>query len=134
MRSAPPPPQQQSASLLAAAARRFTILLVGITLATVVLAALLGLVTGSSLNRAISVGLYLVGSFLLLAGVFVGSRGPARLKHDEDAHEALKKGRRVRWASRDERLQSINESAIFVTIGIALLVLGVIVDARTQLI
>lgn len=134
MRSAPPPPRPRSASLLAAAARRFTILLAGITFATVVAATLVGLLAGSSLNRAISVGLYLVGSFLLIAGVFVGSRGPARLKHDDDAHEALKKGRRVRWASRDERLQSINESAIFVSIGIVLLVLGIVVDARVQLI
>src|SRR3954452_7796936 len=134
MRSAPPPPQQRSASLLAAAARRFAILLGSITLATVVVAALIGLAAGSSLNRAISLGLYLVGSFLVIAGVFLGSRGPARLKHDEDAHEALARGRRVRWASRDERLQSINESAIFVSIGIVLLVLGIVVDARVQLI
>jgi hypothetical protein len=133
MRSDRPQPQP-SDNLLAAAARRFTILLVGTALVTIVGSALLGLAFGSSLNRAISIGLYLVGSFLIIAGVFVGSRGPARLKADPDAHEALARGRRVRWASRDERLSSINESAIFVSMGFLLIVLGTVIDARVSVI
>jgi hypothetical protein len=92
---------------------------------------LLGLAAGTSANRAVSLGFYLVGSFLLVAGFFVGNRGPARLKGESDE---LPTGlRRVRWASRDERVETLNESAIFVTIGFVLIVIGLVVDARIQL-
>ena len=132
MKSAPPPPPAQSrGSLLAAGARRFAVLLVGIACVTALGSAALGLAAGTSANRAVSVGFYAVGSFLLVAGFFVGNRGPARIRGEVDE---LKTGhRRVRWASRDERVASLNESAIFVTIGFVLIVIGLVVDARQQL-
>jgi hypothetical protein len=132
MKSAPPPPPAQSrGSLLAAGARRFALLLVGIAVLTAVGAMLLGLAAGVSATRAVSLGFYLVGSFLLVAGFFVGNRGPARLKAESDE---LPTGlRRVRWASRDERVETLNESAIFVTIGFVLIVIGLVVDTRIQL-
>jgi hypothetical protein len=131
MRSAPPPPAPQSrASVLAAAARRFAVLLGGIAGVTVVVAALLGLVLGAAVNRSVSLGLYGVGSFLLLAGFFFGSRGPVRLG---DGTEPGAGGRRVYWASRDERLQGVNESAIYVSLGFVLIVIGLAVDARVRL-
>ena len=131
MRSVPPTQPQSPASLLAAAARRFTILLVAIVGVTVVAGALLGLAFGASVNRAISLGLYGVGSFLLIAGFFFGNRGPARLA-DEVAGEPRRR-RRVYWASRDERIQTINESAIFISLGLIMIVLGVVVDTRVRL-
>jgi hypothetical protein len=79
----------------------------------------------------VSVGLYLVGSFLLLAGFFVGNRGPARLKDDTAAPLGV---RRIRWATREERILALNDSAIFVSVGFVLIVLGLLVDSRMQLI
>jgi hypothetical protein len=130
MRSAPPP--QSRASLLAAGARRFVVLLLVIAGVTAAASFVLGLAAGVSTSRAVSLGFYLVGSFLTVAGFFLGNRGPARLT--SDPQEGLDVGRRVRWASRDERVTALNESAIFVAIGVVLLVLGVLVDARVRLV
>ena len=44
---------------------------------------LLGLLLGSTPNRAVSVGFYLVGCALLLGGFFVGNRGPFRVANEE---------------------------------------------------
>jgi hypothetical protein len=116
--------------LILAAARRFFTLLAGIAGATVVVSLLLGLVLGVSADRAISVGLDGVGAFFLVAGFFIGNRGPARLK-DEGARPL--EGRRVRWATREERVIALNDSAIFVSVGFALIVLGVAIDSRVRL-
>jgi hypothetical protein len=126
-----PPGTQSRGSLLAAGARRFATLLVGIVCVTAVASLLLGLAFGASANRSISLGLYLAGSFLLVAGFFIGNRGPARLEGDAD--ELHTRRRRLRWASRDERVLALNESAIFVTIGFVLILLGVLIDARVKL-
>ena len=124
--------QPSRASLLAAAARRFTILLAGIAALTAIGAALLGLAFGTPLNRAVSLGFYCVGSFMLLGGFFFGNRGPARLT-DGVGEDSARGRRRVYWASRDERVQAINESAIFISLGLVLILIGVLVDARLQL-
>jgi hypothetical protein len=120
------------ASLLARAALRFTILLLGIASATTIGAVVLGLAFGTSVNRAVSLGFYCVGSFLLLGGFFFGNRGPARLS-DGVGEESVRGRRNVYWASREERIQAINESAIFISLGLILIVIGVLVDARMRL-
>jgi len=117
--------------LLRAAARRFLILLAAIAAGTAVVSLALGLLLGSSVDRSVSLGLYLVGSFLLIAGFFVGNRGPARLKDDDAAPLGP---RRVRWATREERILALNDSAIFVSVGFALIVLGLLVDSRVALV
>jgi hypothetical protein len=117
---------------LGAAARRFLTLLAGIAAVTIVVSLLLGLAAGSGIHRSISVGFYVVGSFVTIAGFFIGNRGPARLKGEE--HDGLLGPRRVRWATREERVLTLNESAILVTIGFVLLVIGTLVDDRVRLI
>jgi len=117
--------------VLRRAARRFLILLAAVAGATAVVSLVLGLALGSSLDRSVSVGLYLVGSFLLIAGFFIGNRGPARLK-DETA--APLGPHRVRWATREERVLALNDSAVFVSVGFALIVLGLLVDSRMRLV
>jgi hypothetical protein len=134
MSSGPPPPRESRARFLAAGARRFAVLLVGIAGATALGSLAIGLLAGAATPRALSLGFYLVGSLLLVAGFFVGNRGPARLKDDGDATQELKTGRRVRWASREERVLALNESAIYVTIGFILIVIGLVVDARVRLV
>jgi hypothetical protein len=118
-------------SALVAAARRFAILLAAIAAATAVLSLLLGLAAGAGVDRSISLGFYLVGCFLLVSGFFIGNRGPARFKGEE--HSGLLGPRRLRWASLEERTATLNESAVFVSIGFALLVVGMLVDDRARL-
>jgi hypothetical protein len=120
--------------VLLAGARRFLTLLAGIAGATVVLSLVLGLALGTSANRAISIGLDVVGAFLLVAGFFVGNRGPARLKDDGTDAEPLETRRRIRWATREERVIALNDSAIFVSVGFALILLGLAIDSRVRLI
>jgi hypothetical protein len=117
--------------LLRAAARRFLTLLAAIAAATALPSLVLGLALGVSADRAVSVGLYLVGSFLMITGFFFGNRGPARLKDDDVAPLGP---RRVRWATREERVLAINDSAVFVCVGFALIVLGLLVDSRLKLV
>ena len=115
-----------------AAARRYLTLLAGIAAATAVVSLALGAATGAGINRSISLGFYVIGSFVLVAGFFIGNRGPARLEGEE--HGGLLGPRRVRWATREERVLTLNESAIFVSIGFLLLLIGVLVDDRVRLI
>jgi hypothetical protein len=118
------------ARYLGAAARRFLVLLGAVAGCTVLLSVVGGLIFRTSLNRAISVGLYVVGCFLLIAGFFVGNRGPARLKGDG---APLFGQRLVRWASPREREDTLNDSAVFVAVGFSLIILGASVDDRHRL-
>ena len=88
--------------------------------------------SASPSSRAVSVGFYLVGSFLTIAGFFVGNRGPVRLKRDVGV--PLLGSRFVRWATPEEREESINTSAIYVVLGFALIFLGVLADTRYSLV
>jgi hypothetical protein len=112
------------------AARRFFLLLVGIAGTTAALSILGGLLGGASLSRALAVGFYLVGSFMLIAGFFIGNRGPVRPK---GTGPMLFGSRFMRWATPLEREESLNESALFVVLGFALILIGVAADSRTQL-
>ena len=115
-----------------AAFRRVTGLLVLAGGATLLISRSLGLLLGESVSRAVSVGFYLVGSFLTIAGFFVGNRGPVRLK--QDVGVPLMGSRFVRWATPEEREESINTSAIYVVLGFALIFLGVLADTRYSLV
>ena len=118
--------------MLLAAARRFLALLALASVVTVAASLLFGALIGSPADRAVSVGFYLVGSFLLIGGFFMGNRGPLRLKNDYEASSLLPfwGSRIVRWATPEEQEQTINMSAIFVALGFALIMLGFAVDSR----
>jgi hypothetical protein len=115
------------------AARRFGLMLGGVAGVTALVAAVLGLVVGSSLSRAVSLGFYAVGSFLVIIGFFVGNRGPIRAKGEDAALFGLFPLRR-RWAEADEHAATINDSALLVVLGFVLIVLGIAVDTRYDLI
>lgn len=117
--------------VVAALRRLFTLLIVSAA-ATAAISLLVGLPAGAGASRSISVGYYLLGSFLLLAGFFVGNRGPARLKRDDEGSLPLPffSTRRLRWATAEEREDALNTSAIFVTLGFLLILLGVLADTR----
>jgi hypothetical protein len=116
--------------MLRAALRRFLILLGATAGGTFAGSVVLGLALGASFNRAVSIGFYLVGSFMLVAGFFVGNRGPVRPKGQGPSFFGP---RFMRWATPHEREEALNESAVFVVIGFVLIVLGVAADTRYRL-
>ena len=118
-------------SHLVAALRRLLVLIVVAAAFTVVGSLVLGLLLGASLSRSIAIGFYLVGSFWLVSGFFVGNRGPVRLKSDLGA--PLFGSRFVRWATPEEREETINMSAIYVVLGFVLILLGFATDTRYSL-
>jgi hypothetical protein len=115
------------------AARRFGLMLGAVVGITAVVASVLGLIAGASLDRAVSLGFYAVGSFLVIVGFFIGNRGPIRAKGEDTAMLGLFPIRR-RWAEPDEHAGTINDSALLVVLGFVLIVLGIAVDTRYDLI
>jgi hypothetical protein len=124
--------------MLLAALRRLTLLLLLSAGLTAAGALLLGALIGASLDRALAVGFYGVGSFLMLSGFFVGNRGPARVKSESPGPIMLPLPgfgpRQLRWATLNEQEETINHSALFVTLGFLLVVIGVLVDSRQSLV
>jgi hypothetical protein len=127
-------------AVLRGAARRFFGILGVAALVVLAVSVPLGLLLGSSLARSISVGFYILGSFLLVAGFFVGNRGPVRLKGDDTDLGAPMgmfgiglAGRRLRWASPEENADAMASSAVFIVIGFVLIIVGAIADSRVQL-
>ena len=116
--------------MLVAALRRFLTLFLGAAVLTAAVSAVLGLLFGSKLDRSVSLGFYGIGSFLLIAGFFIGNRGPVRAK---GVGTQLLGSRLMRWATPLEREESMNESAVYVALGFALILIGVLADSRAQL-
>ena len=120
-----------SKAMWVAAARRFTVLLV-VTAGLVALCAVsFGLLLGSSLNRSIARGFEGFGCLLLLLGFFIGNRGPVRLKNEAQPFFGP---RFLRWATPDEHTSTIAESAIFIVVGLLLILIGLVVDNRYELV
>ena len=118
-----------------AALRRFAGLLLVLSLSTAALSLVLGLALGVSATRAVSVGFYLIGSFLLVSGFFVGNRGPVRPKGEGGVpvFGPLMRNRMMRWATPEEREESLSISVVFVALGIVLILIGVFADTRYEL-
>lgn len=135
MASAGETPRRSGAATLRDAGRRFALLLVGTAGGTAVCSLALGLAFGSSLSRALSVGFYLVGSSLLILGFFAGNRGPVRVQGDPGfGMFGFFRNRRLRWATGTEQFESLSISAVFVVLGLLLILLGVLTDTRYKLV
>ena len=93
----------------------------------------IGLLTSVGLDRAVSLGFYGFGAFLVLIGFLGGSRGPFRSDSDHSHETALRSERRLRRATLDELQDSMNGAAVAIAIGIVLVALGVIIDSRYTL-
>jgi hypothetical protein len=124
--------------MYAAAARRFFGLLGLAGVVGVAGGLLLGAFIGAGFNRSISLGLYLVGAALVLGGFFVGNRGPVRLRDDGTTTPGpagffFFTSHKRRWATAEEREQQINDSAVFVALGLTLIILGIAADNRYEL-
>jgi hypothetical protein len=118
--------------------RRLVILVALASGVTTLGSLVLGLLLGASVDRSVALGFYGVGCVLMVSGFFVGNRGPARVKSESPAPSMLPMpglgGRRLRWATLDEQNETINQSAIFVILGLILVLIGVIVDTRHSLV
>jgi hypothetical protein len=115
------------------AARRFGIMLGGIGAATVVASLGIGALAGYSLARSIAIGLYIVGSLLLIGGFFMGNRGPLRSTSSDGTSFGPFGPRGIRTATVDERHDAINSSALLVTLGLVLVLLGLASDPAHSL-
>jgi general stress protein CsbA len=124
--------------MVLAGLRRLFLLIFGATALTAVGSLLIAEIIGASLGRSLTVGFYLVGCFLMLAGFFVGNRGPARVKSESDTRASpmgmiLGGGRNLRWASLGEQNDTINNSAVFIALGLVLVAIGILFDSRHSL-
>jgi hypothetical protein len=123
-----------------AAARRIVLLFGLATVAIALVSGLIGLALGSSVTRSAATGLYLVGSFLVVLGVFAGVRGPLRPAGDpEDAEPfgallgvgIFSKG--ARRATTDERDDARATAWLFLAMGLVMVLVGIVLDPRTRL-
>lgn len=121
-----------------AALRRFLVLTVSVAVLTALGALLIGLLGGASIDRALYLGFYWIGAFVLIAGVLVGSRGPVRVKSESPGSSPLpipffSGNRMLRWATQQEQDETINNSAVFIALGLVLLLIGFGLDTRHSL-
>jgi hypothetical protein len=130
----------EGAGPLLAGLRRLVVLLAVFAGLTAGLAVLAGLALGTPASRAVPTGLYVVACFLLAVGVLAGIRGPVRPKGGDEGRDAVGGlfgigvfAQGIRTASADERRDAGSTSWLFLTLGFALLVLGVVVDGRIAL-
>ena len=115
-----------------AAARRYLLLLLGLAALTALVSLALGALAGSSAQRSLSLGFYIVGSFFLIGGFFVGNRGPLRAVGDQGLLSFWgRKG--IRPATTTERREEVNASVVYITMGLFLIAFGVMADSRFSL-
>jgi len=124
-----------------AAARRIALLFGIATIGIAVVSAAIALAFGSGAARGASTGLYLVGCFLIVLGVFAGVRGPLRPAGSEEEGDALgsllgvgifSKG--VRSATSDERADARATAWLFLAMGLTMILVGMALDPRTSLV
>src|SRR5206468_2258245 len=80
------------------ALRRLAVIYGSIVAATVVISAVLGLIAGASIERALAIGFYVSGAILLVGCFLVGARGPLRGQTREGENTSLIGARKVRTA------------------------------------
>lgn len=119
--------------------RRLAILLAATAVGIGGLAALGGLAFGGSVERAVSVAYYVVGAFLLVLGFFSGVRGPLRPRGSEEVGDPVTgmfgiglATRGARRATEGEQRDTLATAAIFLTVGLWLVLLGVVVDGSVD--
>jgi hypothetical protein len=112
--------------VLVAGLRRFFTIFGGAVLAIGLVSAAVGLLAGADVSRSLAVGYYLVGAMLLIGGFFVGNRGPVRAKRNQPI--PIIGTRFVRWATAEELDETINTSAVYVSLGFGLILLGILAD------
>ncbi len=123
---------------LAAGLRRLFGFAAGTTAVVAVLSVVVGVLLGADPRRSIALGLYGVGSLFIIVGVFYGVRPPVRTTGGGGSpgiFGSLAAGGGIaRWADKDDIEESLGLSAVFVSIGLLLIVIGIAIDPRTRLV
>src|SRR5262245_51719875 len=118
-------------AILLAGARRFVVIIAVLAATTAAGAWIVSELAGWDANRVISGAFDLVGVFLLVVGCLAGNRGPVRLR---GAGAAPFFGeRQARWADPTEREEAMTDSAVFVSVGVAMIIIGIAIDSRYRL-
>jgi hypothetical protein len=113
-------------AVLLAGLRRFFRVFGSLAAVTALVSFGVGVAMGADLSRSVAIGFYLVGSLFLSGGFFVGNRGPARAQRNQPI--PIIGARFVRWATAEELNETINTSAVYVSLGFALILVGVLAD------
>ena len=123
------------------AARRIGLIVAGVVAVTLLGSLVASVVVGADLERAVSTGLYIVGSFFLVLGFFSGLRGPVRPRRTEDAKGDSGHlfgvgvaGSGARTATAEERKDARGTAWLFIFLGAALIFAGIVVDGRASLV
>lgn len=117
--------------MLRTALRRFAMLVVAAAAGAALLGLALAGLTGESARRGLAIGFYISGVGLCALAFLLGTRPPVRAKSDGGFLGFGRwTGGGVRFATRTERDEAINLPAIFVSIGVLLIVVGAVVDSR----
>jgi hypothetical protein len=121
-----------------AALRRFALLVLLCAGVTAGGSLLVGLLAGVSVDRALALGFYGMGCFLLICGFFVGNRGPTVVDSESPGPMVLPMlnfaGRRLRWATGSEQNETMASSAVFIVLGLVMVAIGILVDSRRSFI
>ena len=124
---------------MVAGIRRILLILASISALTAALSLLAGLAAGGSLARALATGFYLVGAFLMIAGLLSGVRGPMRSVGTSDRAPALTlfglglTARGLRRATHEERHDTLFTAVLFLGLGLVLVAVGVAADPNVEL-
>jgi hypothetical protein len=99
-------------------------------------ACVLGLViaaaAGEDIRRGLAIGLYVSGAGLTGLAFLFGSRPPVRGREEQGGFVTVGRwlGGGVRWASPEEHQHAMNLPAVFLGLGVLLILIGVGVDDR----
>jgi hypothetical protein len=118
-------------AMLLGAARRFLVLLGVISGVLALGAVVIGSALHASLNRSLADAFEVFGVLMLVLGFFVGNRGPVRTKGDAVPFFGP---RSLRWATPEEHRSTIAESAIFIVLGLLLVLIGLLIDDRYRIV
>jgi hypothetical protein len=99
---------------------------------TTAVAAVAGALSGRSIAHALATGYYVVGAAILVGSFVLGSRGPWRSEVEDVGLDTAtfrsRTRRRRRKATLEERAESKRSSFGLFLLGVALVVLGALVD------
>ena len=120
--------------------RRILVLVAAVSAGTAVVSLLGALAVGAAAGTALATGFYVVGAFFLLAGIAVGARGPVRPKGAGEREPAMSLFglgigfRGLRPATAEERREGVAITALFLALGVSLIIFGIVADSAVELV
>ena len=114
--------------MVLAGLRRLGIIAGAVLFGTIAVSALLGVAAGASVERAISVGLYVLGAVLLVGCFLFGARGPLRGMSKSGETVPMLGARGVRRATGEERSEATRTALLLFAAGLVVIFLGSLID------